>query len=346
MNPKLKYWLAVQNVPQIGPVKIKKYLEELKSIEEVFKYLKLDFSWAEQEIERAEKEKIQILCPDDPDYPENLLNIYDPPAALYIRGQIKKEDKRALAIVGTRSATRIGLDIAEKFSRELSALGITIVSGLAMGIDAAAHLGAKRTVAVFGSGVDQVFPKINTSLAEKILKDGGALVSEFPIGTLPEKWTFPQRNRIISGLSLGVIVVEGAEDSGALITARLAMEQGREVFAIPGSIRLEQSKAPNSLIKQGAKLVENIEDILDELRNVLEISIYSKKEAKPISIDLSRFNENEQKVLRTILNEPKHIDQIAEESGLSPSEIGSFLAMLEIRKVIKQLPGKFFSFCS
>ncbi|MFC1496682.1 DNA-processing protein DprA [Candidatus Margulisiibacteriota bacterium] len=277
MNPKLKYWLALNNLPKTGPVKIKKLLEKYKTSEAACLAEKCSFDWAEQEIERAENKKIKIFCPEDEEYPENLKNIYDPPVALYVRGKLLKQDKKSLAIVGTRRATQSGLEVAGKFAYDLSNLGITIISGLAMGIDAAAHFNAKRTIAVFGSGVDQVYPKVNSKLAEKILDEGGALISEFPLGMLPEKWTFPQRNRIISGLSLGVIVVEGAEDSGALITARLALEQGREVFAVPGSIQSAVAKGPNSLIKQGAKLIQSIDDILEELEPVLGIKSIVRK---------------------------------------------------------------------
>ncbi|OGC05052.1 DNA protecting protein DprA [candidate division WOR-1 bacterium RIFOXYA12_FULL_43_27] len=343
MHPRLKYYLALSHVDKIGPVKARQLIEKTGSIEAACSMVETDFSWVEAEIERADEKGIKIYCAEDEDYPENLKNIYDPPLALYVKGDILPQDKKALAIVGTRAATSYGHEIAGTLARELSSYGITIVSGLALGIDAAAHAAATRTIAVFGAGVNQVYPPSNRKLADQILTKG-AWVSEFPIGMTPEKWTFPQRNRIISGLSLGVIVVEGEEDSGALITAKIAAEQGREVFAVPGNIQNIKTRGPHSLIKQGAKLVETTDDILEELKMILPERVESRKAIVEIR-DYSNLNEKERKIIDCIIREPKHIDKIAEEIGFSASETGGLLAMLEIKKTIKQLPGKFFAVC-
>lgn len=340
----LKHWVAVNMVEGVGPVKIKKLLEESGSIEKVCQILKAPLDQAEEEINKALKKGITMLCPEDSDYPELLKNIHDPPPVIYVRGNLIKSDNKALAIVGTRTATRYGLETAQRLAKELSSLGITVVSGLAIGIDSAAHRGAVqnkgRTIAVLGSGADEVYPRQNQKLAESIIANG-ALISEFPLGMKPDTWTFPQRNRIISGLSLGVIMVEGNYDSGAMITAKLALEQGREVFAVPGNIEMEQSKGPHWLIKQGAKLVESVEDVLEELQHVIKIPKEAlKRETK--EKDLSSLNDKEKKIMSAITLEPKHIDALTQETGLPLPEVSSLLMMLEIKGFIRQLAGKMF----
>ena len=289
MNDNLKYWLAINKIPGVGPVTIKKLYghfgsieavwsageNEIETIEGLNKAAAQSFIGKRKEIDLNEEfdlvnsQKIRIITLDDDQYPANLKNIYDPPPVLYVKGDLLPDDAKAVAIVGTRRASRYGLDTARKLAEQLSARGLTIVSGLAAGIDTAAHQGALaaggRTLAVFGCGVDVIFPPQNKPLAEKIAQTG-ALLSEFPLGMTGDRGTFPRRNRIISGLSLGVIVVEGHYDSGAMITAKEALEQGREVFAVPGNVELEQSKGPHWLIKQGAKLVESAEDVLEELK--------------------------------------------------------------------------------
>jgi DNA processing protein len=341
----LKHWVAVNMVEGVGPVKLKKLLSELKTIEAVAEHLNAPIQKAEEEIELAGKKQIKILSQVDEGYPELLKQIHDPPMVLYVRGELRPEDKNSIAIVGTRQATPLGLDLAKKFAGELSALGITIVSGLAFGIDAAAHEGALkakgRTIAVLGSGADKITPQSNSDLGFDILENGGAIVSEYPLGSIPGSWSFPQRNRIISGLSLGVIVVEGNYESGSMITAKEALEQGREVFAIPGSIELETSKGPHWLIKQGAKLTESIDDVLDELQNVLKIN-KPPKSKETIKKDYSDLDPEEQKIIACLSNEPKHVDSIANETGLPIAQISSLLLMLEVKKLIKQLPGKLF----
>ena len=275
MNPtlleeNLLYWLALNKIQGLGPIKTKKLLDQYGSARAICAALNYSTAESEREIEAIKEAKVGILTLDDEEYPKSLRNIYDPPPVIYLKGDFLPQDQKAIAIVGTRKATSYGLDAARKLAFQLAQMGITIVSGLALGIDTAAHAGALeakgRTIAVLGSGVDQVFPASNKKLAEEIILNG-AVVSEFSLGQMPETWTFPQRNRIISGLSVGVIMVEGHYDSGAMITAKLALEQGREVFAVPGNIGLDQTKGPHWLIKQGAKLVESVEDVLEELKH-------------------------------------------------------------------------------
>jgi len=288
-------------------------------------------------------------------YPKNLINIYDPPPELYVRGSYLPQDEKAIAIVGTRKASHYGMTIAKKLGFELASLGITIVSGMALGIDTAAHEGALsangRTIAVLGCGLDIVYPPSNEDLMHSIISTG-AVVSEFPLGTPPAHWTFPRRNRIISGLSLGVIVVEGHYKSGSMITAKLALDQGREVFAVPGNIEEEATKGPHWLIKQGAKLVESVEDVLEELRmevpNLIQNSktcpeniegVKSKKEGPPRA-DYSNLTSDEQKIISVLSLEAQPMDNILAETKLSVPQVLNLLTMLEIKGVVKQLPGK------
>ncbi|MCX5726526.1 MAG: DNA-processing protein DprA [Candidatus Saganbacteria bacterium] len=366
MNESIKYWLALNKITGLGPVTIKKLWQHFGSvkafweadersileIEEINRPAVRSFLENrgqinfETELEAVSKNKINILTLEDGDYPEGLRNIYDPPPVLYIKGNILKADSRALAIVGTRKASRYGLEIAGKLAYELASLGITIVSGLASGIDTSAHKGALeakgRTIAVFGCGIDIIFPRENRNLA-KAIEGSGALVSEFPLGTGPDKGNFPRRNRIISGLSVGVIVVEGHFDSGAMITAKFASDQGREVFAVPGNIDLDQSKGPHWLIKQGAKLVENVDDILEELKMVIPGAESSKQKAESRKqVDYSSLDESELKIIKALSTEPKHIDDISNSTGLPIQEVSSLLMMLEVKGFVKQLPGKTF----
>jgi len=365
MNNSKKYWLALNKIPEVGPVKVKLLIEHFGSAEAAWKAdadLLKDvngfgnaavkaFSCGRKEINVEEELKILLRHKDvnvvtlvDNEYPENLKNIYDPPPLLYLKGNIPS--KKSIAIVGTRSASLYGLEIAERLAYELSILGFTIVSGMAEGIDTAAHKGALRagsaTVAVFGCGLDIIFPPSNLELASQIIEKG-ALISEFPLGTHADKWTFPRRNRIISGLSLGVIVVEGGYDSGAMITAKLGLEQGREVFAVPGSIDNQKSKGPHWLIKQGAKLVESPDDVLEELKMVIpEVKDREKVTETKIERDYSNLSKKEIQLVEALSNEPAHIDILSIKTNLPINEISSFLAQLEIKGFVKQLPGKVF----
>jgi len=287
--------------------------------------------------------QINIIRIADKEYPELLKKIYDPPEELYVRGDVSALNGKCLAIVGTRTATEYGKAIARKYAKELSQYGFTIVSGLAEGIDTEAHKGALegggKTVAVFGCGIDQIFPASNIKLAGDI-EENGILISEYKPGTPAAKWTFPRRNRIISGMSLGVIMVEGHYDSGAMITAKLALDEGREVFAVPGNVEIEQTKGPHWLIKQGAKLAESIDDILEEF-NIKRI----EGSGKVKEIDHSQLSSDQVKVISCLTKEPKHVDRISAESGTSSHETLGILAVFEIKGMARQLPGKYFVIC-
>jgi len=286
---------------------------------------------------------IKKITINDKEYPEQLKEIHDPPQELYTKGEIKNQDKVAVAIVGTRKYSQYGKQVAFDISGKLARLGITIVSGLARGIDTFAHQAALenggRTIAVLGSGMDKksFSPSCNYDLGEKISQNG-AVITEYPEGTQGAFYTYPQRNRIISGLSLGVVVIEAPEESGALITANFALEQNREVFAIPGDIYAKNSQGTNKLIKMGAKSVTDINDILEEL-NLTHLLTMERKQVKPES-------KEEEIILYLLSAQPTHIDEIIIKSGLSPSAVNSTLMMLELKKAIRNLGNNNFILCN
>lgn len=279
------------------------------------------------------------------EYPANLRFIFDPPLVLYVMGTLRAEDMLAVAVVGSRRCSAYGRGMSERLAGELASRGFTVVSGLAQGIDAAAHRGALRsggrTLAVLGSGLACIYPPENRALAEEVAQSG-AVLSELPMEAEPDRWNFPARNRLISGLSLGVVVVEAARQSGALITARWAAEQGREVFAVPGQAGSPMAQGPHALLRDGAHLVECTEDVLDGLGPLPEAfqSVHGQRIQDVRALPLS---DNEQAVLRTLGTEPKHIDQIIEESGLEASAVASTLLMLEVKRAVVQHPGKTFT---
>src|SRR6266571_3226223 len=303
------------------------------------------------------------LALTDERYPELLRTIPDPPPVLYCDGSLEPGDRQAVAIVGSRQATPYGLRVTDALARELSALGFTIVSGFARGIDAAAHRAALasggRTVAVLGCGLDVDYPSGHASLRTEIA-GSGAVLTEFAPGTAPfatnfprrnRKFAtnFPRRNRIISGLALGVVVVEAAEDSGSLITARLALEQGREVFAVPGPIDAPTSRGPHGLLKQGAKLVETVNDIVEELLPQLETMRTPLSQdfvatgaggRRPFAPKPPDLSPEEQVVFRVIGREPLHLDDLTEQSRLSAAEVARILLGLELKALVHQLPGQ------
>jgi len=284
--------------------------------------------------------KVGVVGWGDTRYPLFLRNIHQPPLVMYVRGELAQEDACGVALVGTRHATTYGKMVARKLARGLAGEGVTVVSGLARGIDTAAHEGALeaggRTIAVLGSGVDIIYPGENRSLAESIEREGcGAVVSELPIGSKPLPGNFPRRNRIISGLSKGVVVVEAPLKSGALITARFALEQGREVFAVPGSINSPYSRGVHMLIRDGAKLVENVEDILEEL-SLPRVSARGHTETA------ANLTLSEQSVLGVLSEETMHIDAIGYSCGLPPAETADALMRLQLRGKVRELPGKLF----
>ncbi len=303
-------------------------------------------------LETINNEKIDLITIEDKKYPYYLKNIYDPPIVLYTKGELLQNEK-SISIVGSRKATSYGLEAGEELAYQLSMLGITITSGMARGIDSSAHKGALRakgrTIAVLGCGHDIIYPPENKTLMKDII-ESGAVISEYLPGTDPMAKNFPARNRIISGISLGVVVVEAAENSGSLITANFALEQGREVFALPGNINRINSRGANKLIKEGAKLTTSIEDILEELE------IYNLINNKEIDgIDEDKINNDvfnqkyyrgldseERRMVECLKYEPCHVDHLANMTGYSIKHINSILTMLELKGVIEQMPGKIF----
>ncbi len=295
---------------------------------------------------------VRLLTLEDPDYPVRLAEIYDPPLLLFVRGELRSSDEHCIAIVGTRRATPYGLRVAENLGRDLAARGITVVSGMASGIDTAAHRGAievgGRTVAVLGCGVDVVYPPQNADLMKQI-EEHGCVLSQFVMGTKPSAGHFPYRNRIISGLTLGTVVVEAPLSSGALITARQAAEQGREVFAVPGQIGFHTSEGPHSLIRDGAKLVETVDDILVELdlpaqarqpqatHDAPVTSVAASPPPQPVASPI------EKDILAALSPNGTFVDEIATACRISISEALSTLTMLELRGLVRQFSGKRFA---
>jgi len=279
-------------------------------------------------------QKIEKITIQDKEYPKLLKEIYDPPQELFFLGEIKAEENLPLAIVGTRKVSNYGKQVTTELSRGLARAGFTIISGLALGVDGLAHQSAldvgARTVAVLGCGLDNIYPPVHKKLAEQIVKSGGAIISEYPPGTMPLKHHFPARNRIISGLSLGTLVVEAPETSGALITAKCALEQNREVLAVPGNIFNQNSFGTNQLIKLGAKAITKIEDVFEVFN--LEPLKKQRKKIEPA-------NEEEKIILDILSKEPNNIDEIVKKSNLDAATVNSTLIMMEISGKIKNLGG-------
>lgn len=301
-----------------------------------------------RELTLAAEKNIHVICFRDEDYPANLREIPDAPVILYVKGNLGPQNKLAVSLVGSRRASFYGMTFAEKLSQGLSELGVTVVSGLARGVDTAAHRGALKargmTLAVLGSGLMRIYPPENLRLYEKIIEDG-AIISEFPLETPPAAFNFPRRNRIISGLSLGVVVIEASERSGALITTRYALEQGREVFAVPGNVDHPNARGVNSLIKQGAKLVSGVEDVIEELMPQIEAHLKEYKisdQQTPLNIGNVPLTEQENAIYHMLGKDAVHVDALTVRSHVSASEIMAILLKLELKKYVKQLPGKFF----
>ena len=285
------------------------------------------------ELEKLEQYNVEAISVDDPQYPPRLREIYDYPPLIYVRGTLIPEDECALGVVGTRRPSLYGKQVAEEITTGLARNGITIVSGLAAGIDSIAHRAAlqagTRTIAVAGCGLDIVYPSNHVALARQIMEHG-ALVSEFPLGTRPKAEHFPQRNRIISGMSLGIIVVEAGERSGALLTANRAIDQNREVFAIPGSIYSHNSSGTNRLIQEGAKLVSNCADILEELN----LNIVARQMELPAPVPAT---DTEAQLLGHLSKQAIHVDDLCRCSGLPAATVAGTLAMLELKGLVKPL---------
>jgi DNA processing protein len=351
-NSELKYWVGFSLVPGIGRVRFGQLESYFHTLEAAWnagpnelKQAGLDGGAVrsiiasrpkislDEEMEKLERNGVRAFTYHDESYPARLKEIYDYPPVLYIRGELETRDEWCLAVVGTRRPTVYGRQVTEEIVAELVRNKITVVSGLAKGIDSIAHSAALeaggRSLAIFACGLDTVYPAENLNLAKR-LANQGALISEYPIGVKPKPEYFPRRNRILSGMSLGVLVVEAGETSGAIITAHLALEQNREVFAVPGSILSPASKGTNKLIQEGAKLVTGCNDILEELNLTAAAHQIEFKELVPTT-------ETESVLLKRLGAEPVHIDEVCRSSGLPISEVSSTLAMMELKGLVKQV---------
>jgi DNA processing protein len=355
-------WLALHLVPGLGNMAFKKLLDRFGDPAEVFRAAPKDlaqveglrkqvaqgiaqqrFSQDPQSVLRdLEKLEARMVVFSDPDYPEPLREIHDPPMVLYAKGLDIPAKTTFVAVVGSRNSTPYGVKTAENLAQGLARRGLGIVSGLARGIDSAAHWGCVEgrsfSVGVLGTGIDVVYPPSNKKLFD-VMNEKGAVITEFPLKTPPEPKNFPIRNRLISGLSRGVIVVEATMKSGSLITASVALEQGREVFAVPGSVHSFKSKGCHFLLKQGAKLVENADDVLDELG--LNYSYADKKDSYT-EPPLPPLEDNEKKVYDLLGDYPVHIDDIAREGNMEPGTASAVLMRMELKGIVRQLPGKLF----
>jgi len=356
--------IALNLIPEIGSTQLRRLLDACGSLDRVWKASAQELQQIDgigpraasriaaacqdehalrQELALARTHQVELVTLEDTGYPAALKTIADPPLALYIRGRLLAEDAIAIALVGSRHASFYGAQTAERLSYELALRGVTVVSGLARGIDGAAHRGALkatgRTIAVLGSGLANMYPPEHESLATSI-SEHGAVLSEYPMEASPLPHHFPRRNRIISGLSLGVVVVEAAARSGALITADCALEQGREVFAVPGQITTATSQGTHHLLKQGARLVTSVDDILEELRLVPTRAPEEPHEPAGPRIVLP---EREQQVFACVeADAPTYIDAIAARSGVDTADVSALLLQLELKQLVQQLPGKQF----
>ncbi|MBP7949911.1 MAG: DNA-processing protein DprA [Verrucomicrobiales bacterium] len=353
--------LALNLLPRVGPVRVRRLLEAFGTPEAVFQARRdallrikgfgeelasILTNWEDHADLPTEERRIRefgagILTADDEAYPTNLREIYDPPLVLYVWGALQRSDSTAIGVVGSRRATHYGAQCAKKLSFQLAGAGVTVLSGLARGIDTAAHEGAVaangRTVAVIGSGLAKLYPPENRALAEKIAAGHGAVVSEFPMDLPPDKQTFPMRNRIVSGWSSGILVVEAPAWSGALITANMASEQGRSVYAVPGPIDRPTSTGCNRLIQQGAKLVMDARDVLEDLETLFPLSsVDAPQPARP----QFAFSEEEAAVYAAIGDRETHVEEIITACELPTPTISATLLRLEMKRAVKQLPGR------
>jgi len=353
-----EYLIGLNLIPQLTPKRAQALFGRFKTFEEIWNAPASAFTnmfgscvlgeaivsarseaAVDEEFAKAEDKAVRIVTLVDEEYPAVLREIDDPPMVLYIRGEQPIDPARSIAIVGTRRGTRYGKMIAARFASQLAMKGFIIVSGLAAGIDAAAHQGTLDvggfTVAVMGCGIDYPYPKRNQPIYERIVETG-VVMSEYPMGSRPAKWTFPQRNRILAGLSRGVLVIQAPERSGALITARCALEQGRDVFAVPGNINSLTSAGSNHLIKQGAKLVDSADDIFDEYPD-----LQVKRDDPPAdAADAGpKLGETESAVYELISLEPVHMDDIIARADLSPTEASHILLLLQLENLIEEAEG-------
>ncbi|MBV8083756.1 MAG: DNA-protecting protein DprA [Chloroflexi bacterium] len=337
-SPGAEYWIALANVDGVGPARARKLFETHGSIQAAWRAASgaVTEAAARAELAGLDRAGVQVLTWDDElRYPRHLRHIANPPVVLYLTGELTQADEIAVAIVGTRSPTAYGRQVAQRLATQLAAKGVTIVSGLARGIDAEAHRAALaaggRTIAVLGSGLDVIYPREHAGLAREIAKHG-AVVSDYPLGAKPDAVHFPARNRIVAGLSLGTIVVEAGDTSGALITARMAAEQGRDVFAVPGSIFSKQSYGVHRLIQDGAKLVADVQDVLDELNLGMVAHQLEMPAAAPTADD-----PIEQALLGTLSTDPQHIDELARLAQLPMAQVSSALTLMELKGLVRQV---------
>jgi DNA processing protein len=363
-------YITLNMLPKVGPVRVQRLVKALGSVEAVFRARRAELmgvdgvgpevadsilGWeklADPVAERglAAQHGAVILTPADSGYPAMLRTIYDFPLALYVRGQWTERDRHSVAVVGMRAPSVYGREMARKLGYQLAYAGLTVISGLARGVDTHAHEGALaakgRTVAVLGCGVDRVYPPENKALAQKI-EATGAVLSEFPMGTKPDRQTFPMRNRIVSALSVGVVVVEAGKTSGALITARMAAEQGRHVFAIPGRVDTPGAAGCHALIREGARLVEGAADIMEELSGLFPrealVAPRQEGESKQDVVAVAELSPEERTVLECLGTDEISVDELIRKCGLPPGKVSASLARLEMRKQVKSLPGKFYT---
>lgn len=351
----LKYWLAFNRVRGIGRVRFKLLESYFGSMEAAWSASEAELRAAgldrrtirsvvdgrqkvepDAEAEHLLKSGVQALTWHDDEYPARLKEIYDLPPLIYVRGSLIPDDERSIAVVGTRNPSHYGRQVTEQLVYDIASAGVTVVSGLARGVDGVAHRSAldagQRTIAVLGSGLDIIYPREHTNLSERIAENG-ALVSEHALGTRPDARNFPRRNRIMSGMTLGTLVIEAGARSGALITARQALEENREVFAVPGSIYSASSEGTNRLIRESAaKLVITCEDVLEELN----LSVVARQ------IEMAALfpeDENEAELLRYITFDPVHVDEVCRSSGRPAPDVSSTLAMMELKGLVKQVGG-------
>ena len=355
--------IALNMVAKMGPVRLRKLLDVFETPERILSAKRSELrvvegignevadqiaNWETTVDLSAELESIrdfgaEVITAQSPTYPRQLREIHAPPIVLYVWGELTERDQHAIAVIGSRRTSHYGAECAKKLSYQLAYSGLTVISGLARGIDTAAHQGAiaakGRTIAVIGSGLTKLYPPENAALADKIRSGNGAVVSEFSMAVEPDRQTFPMRNRIISGWSHGILVVEAGLNSGALITASQAIEQGRSVYAVPGHINAPTAHGSNRLIQQGAKLVMDASDILDDLQILLP---EKQKLPETLSRPLPELSDDERRVYDAIHPTETPIDQIAALSALPAATVSSVLLRLELKRLVKQLPGKYF----
>ena len=357
--------IALNMIDRVGPVRVRQLLEHFGEAGDILKASRQQLlhvngigedtaesiaTWEQKvdlaaELKRISDYKAQVVIQSDPEYPEHLRQIYDPPLVLYVRGKLQTKDKNAVALVGSRMTTHYGIETARKLAYQLAYVGVTVVSGGARGIDTAAHQGALsgkgRTIAVLGTGINLVFPPENVELYDRIAENG-AIITQFPFNRPADKQTFPIRNRIVAGMTLGTVVVEANMTSGALITANFATEYGRQVFAVPGRIDSPRSKGCHELIKKGAKLCEGAEDILSEFEYLFPPSNRLPAPNETGVLPALELSPNEEKVYATLDSEEYSIDEVIRKSGLPTSAVSVALLSLEMKRLVRQLPGKLF----